>query len=103
MRHQEMTSGESVDVPADGAYNAGMQYTLRGVPPEVDRALRDRAQREGISLNQAAVEALVRALGLGDRPVRHRSLDALRGTWYDDPDFERAIAEQHRIDDSLWS
>lgn len=98
-----MTRGQTVDLPACGAYVAGMQYTLRGVPPAVDRALRDRARREGVSLNQAAVEALVRALGLGDRPVRHRSLDALRGTWHDDPDFERAIAEQHRIDESLWS
>lgn len=98
-----MTSGKDLDLPAARAYIAGMQYTLRGVPPEVDRALRDRARREGISLNQAAVEALVRALGLGDRPVRHRSLDALRGTWYEDPDFERAVAEQHRIDESLWS
>lgn len=79
-----------------------MQYTLRGVPAAVDRALRDRARRDGISLNQAAVEALVRALGLGDQPVRHRSLDTLRGTWHQDPEFDRAIAEQHGIDESLW-
>ncbi len=98
-----MTTDKAIDLHADRAYIAGMQYTLRGVPQAVDRALRDRARREGISLNQAAVEALVRALGLGDRPVRHRSLDALRGHWHDDPDFERAIAEQHRIDESLWS
>jgi hypothetical protein len=98
-----MSRDRALDLPAASAYVAGMQYTLRGVPPAVDRALRDRAKREGISLNQAAVEALVRALGLGDSPVRHRSLGALRGTWHDDPEFERAIAELHRIDESLWS
>jgi len=98
-----LSRDRALDLPASDAYNAGMQYTLRGVPPAVDRALRDLAKREGISLNQAALNALVSALELGDQPVKRRSLDALRGTWHDDPEFEKAIAEQHRIDESLWS
>ena len=102
MRHQEMTSGESVDVPADGAYNAGMQYTLRNIPPALDQALRDRAKREGTSLNEAAVAALARALGLETTPVRCRSLEALAGTWQEDAEFDEAIEDQHAIDPDLW-
>jgi hypothetical protein len=79
-----------------------MQYTLRNVPPAVDRALREKARREGRSLNEVAVEALKRALGLSDAPVKHRSLRAIRGTWRDDPAFDAAIADQDRIDPELW-
>ncbi|KPK01605.1 MAG: hypothetical protein AMS20_13260 [Gemmatimonas sp. SG8_28] len=98
-----MIRQDHIVMPAACAYIAGMQYTLRGIPPAVDRALRERARMDGISLNQAAVEALARAVGLGDQPVRYRSLDAVRGTWHDDPESDRAIAQQHRIDESLWS
>lgn len=79
-----------------------MQYTLRNIPPSLDRALRQKARREGRSLNEVAVEALRRAMGLGDEPVRHRSLKGIRGTWREDPEFDAALAEQDRIDEELW-
>ena len=87
---------------ATHAYIAGMQYTLRNIPPAMDRALRDRAKRDGMSLNEAAVTALARALGLDSKPVRNRSLADLAGTWQDDPEFDEAIQDQHSIDRDLW-
>jgi plasmid stability protein len=87
---------------ATHAYIAGMQYTLRNIPPALDQALRDRAKRDGTSLNEAAITALARALGLDAKPVRVRSLVDLAGTWQDDPEFDEVIQDQHSIDRDLW-
>lgn len=79
-----------------------MQYTLRNIPEVVDAALRERARAENQSLNEVAVKALARGLGLSDRPVRHRDLGDLAGSWKDDPAFDEAIADQHGVDEELW-
>lgn len=78
------------------------QYTIRAVPEEVDRALRQRARREARSLNAVVVEALARGLELEAEPVRHTDLDDLIGTWQEDPDFDRAVADFERVDDDAW-
>jgi hypothetical protein len=79
-----------------------MQYTLRNIPPALDRALRTLARREGKSLNEVALRALARAVGLGDDPVRHRDLGDLAGTWQEDPEFDAALRDQDQIDETLW-
>ena len=38
------------------------QYTIRNVPEALDRELRKRAKRKGISLNAAVVEAMRQGL-----------------------------------------
>ena len=78
------------------------QYTIRAVPPAIDRALRRRAKQEAKSLNTVAVEALARGLELDARPVEHNDLDALVGSWQEDKGFDRAIADFERIDDEAW-
>ena len=80
-----------------------MQYTLRNIPRAVDRALRSLARREGKSLNDVAIRALARALGVSEQPVQHRDLRDLAGTWQDDPEFDAALADSDRIDESLWA
>jgi len=96
-------------MPALGAYNAGMgssrttQYTVRGIPQRVDAALRRKAKQQGISLNQATVDAIAHGLGLlGERPLHH-DLDDLVGTWVEDPAFDEAIREMDTVDPGLWS
>jgi plasmid stability protein len=89
------------------AYIAGMQrrhaqYTLRGVPDHVDRAIRERAASDGQSLNTVALEAMERGLGLSKQVTRFHDLDHLAGSWVDDPEFDRVIAEMDVIDDELW-
>lgn len=81
------------------SYDACMvQYTLRNVPRAVDSRLRKRARAERRSLNSVALEALARGAGLGTQEGPHRDLRDVVGTWVEDPEFERALALQHRID-----
>jgi len=89
-------------VHAGIAYNECMQYTLREIPPLLDSELRRRARVEGKSLNAVAIEALIRGAGLGEEPVRHRDLADVAGTWREDREFDRALEEQDRVDESLW-
>lgn len=79
-----------------------MQYTIRGIPPSLDTAIRERARAEGKSLNQVALEALREGLGVVyDRPAR-RDLSDIVGTWVEDEALEAALEEQDRIDPELW-
>lgn len=78
-----------------------MQYTLRKVPPQVDRALRARARKLGKSVNQVAVEALAQSVG---QPARYRSLRGMPGAWSkkEAADFERILGTIRTIDEELW-
>ena len=76
-----------------------MQYTIRSVPEAIDRAVRQRAEREAKSLNAVVVEALVRGLELDAKPAEYTDLDHLAGTWQEDPGFDLAIADFERVDE----
>ena len=77
------------------------QYTIRKVPARLDRELRRRAGEEHKSLNEIALWALERGLGLSDQEVRHHDLDDLAGTWVEDPAFDRAIEAMDQVDPAL--
>jgi hypothetical protein len=79
-----------------------MQYTIRGVQPALDREIRERARAEGKSINDVALEALADGMGLGEDKIPRRDLNDITGTWKKDSAFDDAIAEQDRIDPSLW-
>ena len=83
-------------------YNQCMQYTIRNIPNYLDATLRDAARREGKSLNETAVAALVRGAGLAERERVKRDLSDIAGTWQEDPAFDNAIAEQQKIDEAMW-
>lgn len=79
-----------------------MQYTLRNVPKHLDRALRAQAKREHKSLNEVVIAALLRAVGIdGELPVQ-RDLSDVVGTWQADPELDRVLAAQRRIDPEMW-
>ena len=80
-----------------------IQYTIRQIPDSVDRALRKRSAKEGISINEAAVEALRLGSGVGRDDVRFHDLDALAGTWVADPACEKALEAFEVIDRELWT
>ena len=90
------------------AYIAGMkhmhktQYTLRGVPERVDASVRKKAQKEGTSLNAAALDALRKGLDLTAAPHAYDDMDDLIGTWADDPVFDMVMEEMDQIDPGLW-
>jgi hypothetical protein len=79
-----------------------MQYTIRGIPPAINEAVRERARAEGKSLNEVAVEALADGLGLGASDIVRRDLSDVAGTWKSDAAVEAALAAQDRVDEDLW-
>ena len=79
-----------------------MQYTIRGVPPAVDTALRGRARAARKSLNEAVVDALAEGAGMAGARHRRRSLDDIAGTWKTESAVESALVDQDRIDEDLW-
>ena len=79
-----------------------MQYTVRGIPPVLDAAIRERAKAEGKSLNEIAVEALADGLGLGDEEIVRRDLSDVVGTWKKDAALEAALVARDRNDEGLW-
>ena len=81
---------------------AKRQYTIRSVPPAVDRVLREQAKQQNKSLNEVAVEALRRGVGLGAPQAVFDDLDGLVGTWEEDPDFQAALKRQDVVDRRRW-
>jgi hypothetical protein len=79
-----------------------VQYTIRQVPEEVDRQLRELAVREGASLNYVVLDALSASAGLKDRPVEFHDLDALAGSWVEDSAFNEAMKAFEQVDGDLW-
>jgi len=81
--------------------------TVRNLPPEVARAIRERARKEKISLNRAVIKLLEEALGTGGharKEVLHHDLDDLAGSWSKEEadEFDRFLKEHRRIDPELW-
>lgn len=84
------------------AYHICMQYTLRGIPPAVDHALRARARAAGTSLNEAAVDALAEGSGIAGSRRKRRDLGDIARTWKADKAVAAALADQDRVDEDLW-
>jgi hypothetical protein len=78
---------------------ASVQYTIRGVPPEVDRVLRQKAARRKQSLNRVILEELTEA-AIGGR--RRADFSDLAGQWTPDPAFDEILAAQRQIDRDKW-
>ncbi len=78
------------------------QYTIRGIPPAVDRTVRKRVCETHQSLNTVVLAALRRGLGLTEDQPEFHDLDDLAGTWVDDPEFDRAMEMFESIDKELW-
>ena len=78
------------------------QYTVRAVPEEVDQRLRQMVRERGVSFNTVAVESLARAAGVSGEPACYDDLDALAGSWIEDPAVDRALAGFDKVDKELW-
>ncbi len=76
-----------------------IQYTIRGVPPEVDTVLRRKATQRKQSLNRVILEELTKA-AVGNE--RRADFSDLVGKWVPDPAFDEIIAAQRRIDPDKW-
>jgi hypothetical protein len=79
-----------------------MVLTLAHIPRELDDALRLRAQSEGKSIDEVALEALRTGLGLAIGTQKRRDLSEFAGTWVEDPEVDAALRDQDRVDPELW-
>lgn len=76
-----------------------VQHTVRGIPIEVDQKLREKAERENISINQVIVDTLSEAF-IG-RPVR-ADFSRFVGAWKEDKKFDEVLEDQRKIDEDDW-
>ena len=80
--------------------------TIRKIPSPVEKAIRERAVREHVSLNRAVVGMLEESV-VGRRktqPRRYHDLDWLCGVWNEKQSrgFKKHLAETRSIDRELW-
>jgi hypothetical protein len=78
---------------------APVQYTVRGVPSEIDRILRKKAAERNQSLNQLILDEL--AAATVGRP-RRADFSQFVGAWTPDPAFDEIISSQRQIDWEKW-
>ena len=76
-----------------------VQYTVRGVPSEVDRVLPERAARLKISVNQLILDELTKAT-IGHR--QKADFTDLVGRWVPDEAFDEAVESQRTIEAADW-
>jgi len=76
-----------------------IQYTIRGVPEEVDRVLRERAASKHISLNQLIVDELTE-LTVGGR--KFADFSDLVGIWGPDAELDAELESQRQIEPEMW-
>ena len=76
-----------------------LQYTIRGVPTEVDHALRRKAESRKESLNQVILDELTLAT-IGNR--QRADFSDLVGRWAPDAAFDEILKSQRQIDWDKW-
>jgi hypothetical protein len=67
------------------------QYTIRSIPPKLDRTLRNQANRTGKSLNEVVIESLARGAGVDIKTQTFQDLDWFVGVMKHDPAFDEAL------------
>ena len=81
--------------------------TIRGVDPDLDRALHNRSRKKKESINQIVLKILKDTFGLS-KPVIYKTyddLDDLAGTWSmeDEARFNEQTKNLQKIDKDLWA
>jgi hypothetical protein len=78
--------------------------TIRGISPDLARAVEKEARGRSTSLNQTVKDLLAQALGLSGDGGYDNGLGRLAGGWTDEElrRFEETTAPFERIDQELW-
>ena len=78
--------------------------TVRGVPAPLAKALVAERRRTNKSLNQTAIDALARGLGVPLGQPAPNGLEELAGTWtkQEAERFDKAVRAFEQVDDELW-
>ncbi len=80
------------------------QITIRGVPPEIAKALAKEKNRRGTSLNQTILDLLGQYFGVNIDSSYDNGLSKLAGTWSqaDLKAFEKNTSIFNTIDKEVW-
>ena len=80
--------------------------TIRGLDDLTINALKEKAKKEGSSVNAVLVKLIREELGINKkkRTVVYNDLDHLAGTWSDKDykEFLQATADFAKIDENVW-
>jgi hypothetical protein len=83
-------------------YMAKIQYTIRNIPPSVDKVIRKRSVQSGRSFNQTVVDLLtLQTFGTAEPPA-DSGFDWLYNQKSLDASFDAAIENLSRVDEKLW-
>lgn len=81
---------------------ATIQYTIRNIPPSVDKVIRKRSKQSGKSFNQTVVELLsLQTFGTTKIPSDNNFDWLFNKNTLDEP-FDEAIESMSRVDKKLW-
>lgn len=77
--------------------------TVHGLDDPLDRLIREKADREGVSLNKTIKKLLRDSLGLSRQHKKH-DFSAFCGIWSkkEYEEFERSVKDFERIDREDW-
>lgn len=79
-----------------------IQYTIRNIPPAVDKVIKKRSKQTGKSFNQTVVDLLsLQTFGTTKVPTDD-NFDWLFGANTLDDSFDEAIKDLSQIDEKLW-
>ena len=80
------------------------QITLRGIDPEVEHKIRQKAKENRQSINQVLVGIIHQNFGDKRRVAKAASLKQLAGTWSDREasDFLTVVEFVNEIDGDMW-
>jgi hypothetical protein len=79
-----------------------IQYTIRNIPPVVDKVIRKRSKQSGKSFNQTVIDLLaLQTLGT-TKPLADDNFDWLYGADTLDESFDEVIKDLTQVDKKLW-
>ena len=88
-------------------YTVGMkniQYTIRGIPEDLDKKLRRRAKKHKQSFNTALVQALKQGVNGTEKPAKATNdLDWFYGSGGIGEAEQQAYDEQRTVDKTAWN
>ena len=78
-----------------------MTISLRNLPSEVEKAIRETSRREGISLNKATLRLLEAQFR---KPARNSDFEEFFGAWscVEADAFDSAFVEMRQVDPADW-
>jgi len=84
-----------------------MTITLRNLPRQVEKAIREKAKEEGLSLNRTVANLLAEATGQGTtkrKRTRYRDLDKFAGLWSkkEADEFDAYLKKMRQVDPEDW-